>query len=109
MFFKATEVKIIDTTVNVIPPLYVDLDGTFSKSDMLFESLVVALKINPLIIFMCFYWLLQGKSHLKYKLSLRADIAIELLPLNPEFYEFLLAQKENNSQRSQGLGIGYHF
>lgn len=35
--------------------LYVDLDGTFTKSDMLFESLTIAIKKNPLVMFLCFY------------------------------------------------------
>lgn len=79
-------------------PLYVDLDGTFIKSDMLFESLVSALKINPLIIFLCPFWLFKGKHHLKHQLSQRAEIDYSLLPLNVEFYSFLLKEKENQRE-----------
>ncbi len=75
--------------------LYVDLDGTFIKSDMLLESLLVALKKNPLIIFMCFAWVFRGKSFLKYKISQEANINTSLLPLNTEFYSFLLDQKKS--------------
>lgn len=76
-------------------PLYVDLDGTFIKSDMLFESLLVVLKSNPLLFFSCFWWLIKGKSYLKYQLSQRANIETSLLPVNEDFYEFLLAEKAN--------------
>ena len=76
--------------------LYVDLDGTFSKSDMLFESLVTAVKVNPIVMIMCFFWLLKGRSFLKYKLSQYAEISTSLLPLNTEFYAFLLKEKEKN-------------
>ncbi|MFT6735656.1 MAG: 4-hydroxybenzoate polyprenyltransferase [Polaribacter sp.] len=75
-------------------PLYVDLDGTFIKADMLYESLVIALKTNPLIIFMCVFWLAKGKAHLKYKLSQLADISTGSLPLNTSFHSFLIGEKE---------------
>jgi 4-hydroxybenzoate polyprenyltransferase len=76
--------------------LYVDLDGTFTKSDLLFESLVIAIKNNPLVLLLCFIWLLKGKAYLKHQLSLRADIDTKLLPLNSEFYAFLLEEKAKN-------------
>ncbi|TQV88897.1 UbiA family prenyltransferase [Aliikangiella coralliicola] len=77
-------------------PLYVDLDGTFTKSDLLFENLVVALKSNPFIIFLCIPWLLKGRSYLKHKLSEHADIKTELLPLNAEFFSFLCEERRKN-------------
>jgi 4-hydroxybenzoate polyprenyltransferase len=80
--------------VSPLSPLFVDLDGTFIKSDMLFESLLVALKANPFIIFLCLFWLLQGKSQLKYKLSQRAEINPRLVPLNSEFCKFLYKEKD---------------
>lgn len=103
--------------IDPAPPLYVDLDGTFCKSDLLFESLVIALKSNPLIIFMCFVWLLKGRSYLKSKLSARADINTELLPLNPHFYAFLLEEKAKGreiilataSDKKYADGIYQHF
>ncbi len=77
-------------------PLFVDLDGTFIKTDMLFESFISALKNNPLIIFLCLLWLIKGRAYLKYKLSQRADLETPLLPLNPEFHSFLLGEKTKN-------------
>jgi len=74
-------------------PLFVDLDGTFTKSDLLFESLIIALKSNPFILFMCVLWLIRGRSHLKYMLAQRANVAVNGLPLNADFYEFLLKEK----------------
>mgnify|MGYP000035238801 CR=1 FL=1 len=70
-------------------------DGTFTKSDMLFESLIIAIKNNPLVFFLCLIWLFKGRAHLKYQLSQRADIPTKLLPLNPELYKFLLEEKAN--------------
>ncbi len=74
-------------------PLFVDLDGTYTKTDLLFESFLVAFKQNPLIIFYCFHWLLKGKSYIKHQLSERANLNFELLPLNEELSSFLRAEK----------------
>ncbi len=75
-----------------------DLDGTFIKSDMLHESFLVAVKNNPFIIFLCIWWLLKGKAHLKHQLSNRAEIDVALIPLNADFYSFLIKEKEKNRQ-----------
>jgi 4-hydroxybenzoate polyprenyltransferase len=77
----------IDTT------LYVDLDGTFIKSDMLLETFLVAFKNNPLIVFTVFFWLLQGKAYLKQKLSESATVNVASIPVNPQTFKFLEQQK----------------
>ena len=46
-------------------PLIVDLDGTLIKSDLLFESSLALLKINPGYVFCLLLWLLRGKAYLK--------------------------------------------
>lgn len=56
--------------------LYVDLDGTFTKSDLLFESFLVAIKSNVAVLFFCFFWALKGKAYLKYRLSEIAEVPI---------------------------------
>ncbi|MEX3074521.1 UbiA family prenyltransferase [Vibrio alginolyticus] len=74
-------------------PLFVDLDGTYTKTDLLFESFLVAFKQNPLIVFYCIHWLLKGKSYIKHQLSERANLNFELLPLNEELSSFLQSEK----------------
>ena len=46
-------------------PLVVDLDGTFLNTDLLYESIVLLIKRNPLYVFLIPIWLLQGKIYLK--------------------------------------------
>ncbi|BCN27301.1 UbiA family prenyltransferase [Vibrio alfacsensis] len=75
-------------------PMFVDLDGTYTKTDLLFESFFAALKQNPLIIFYCIPWLLKGKSHLKYQLSLRADLDMSRLPLNQQLASYMADEKK---------------
>ena len=74
--------------------LFVDLDGTYTKTDLLYENFLVAFKLNPLIIFKCLQWLLKGKAHLKQRLSELVDLDISYLPLNQEFVSFLKEEKE---------------
>ena len=75
-------------------PLYVDLDGTFIKSDMLLESFLAALKDNILVCFWACFWLLKGKAYLKYRLFQAAQINVATIPVNPETYAFLEQQKK---------------
>ncbi len=74
-------------------PLYVDLDGTLIKSDLLLEGLFLLLRNNPLYLFIVLLWLLSGRSHLKSEVARRASINAALLPVNPEFLAFLQQEK----------------
>ena len=49
------------------PPLCVDLDGTLIKTDLLWESLLVLLKQNPLLVVLLPLWLIKGKAYLKHE------------------------------------------
>ena len=74
-------------------PLFVDLDGTYTKTDLLLESFISAFRKKPYVIFYCLIWLIKGKAFLKYKLAKQGEIEIESLPLNPEFIKFLKNEK----------------
>ncbi len=76
------------------PTLYVDLDGTLIKTDLLFESILLLLKNNVFLALLIPMWLLKGKAHLKHQLAKRVHVAVELLPLNPEFHSYLLKEVE---------------
>ena len=70
------------------PTLYVDLDGTVIKTDLLFESILLLLKKNIFQTLLIPVWLLKGKANLKHQLSKRVHIPVELLPLNTEFHAY---------------------
>ncbi len=42
-------------------PLFVDLDGTLIRTDLLFESLLRLVRRNPLCLFLIPLWLLLGR------------------------------------------------
>jgi 4-hydroxybenzoate polyprenyltransferase len=70
-------------------PLCVDVDGTIIRSDLLLESLVIALRNNPWLVFAVPFWLLRGRAVLKRELAKRAAFNPAALPYNSEFIEWL--------------------
>lgn len=74
--------------------MFVDLDGTLIKSDLLLESILLLIKRNPLSAFMVPLWLLKGRANLKHQLAKRVDIPYQLLPQNPEFHTYIKQQDE---------------
>lgn len=77
------------------PTLYVDLDGTLIKTDLLLESILLLVKKNILLAFLIPIWLLKGKANLKFQLAQRVHVPVELLPLNLEFHSYLEEEVEN--------------
>ena len=71
------------------PPLFVDLDGTLIKSDLLIESFFALAMKDPRCLFLVPFWLLRGKAHLKERIAERVDLVPGLLPFNSAFMEFL--------------------
>lgn len=75
-------------------PIFVDLDGSLIRSDLLIESVLAFLKKYPFRFFMIPLWLLKGKAHLKMMLASEVDVSIDLLPYNEDLIEFLRQQHE---------------
>lgn len=74
--------------------IYVDLDGTLIRSDMLAESLLVLLKQNFMYVAMIPYWLLRGRAYLKEQIAIRAAPRVDLLPYNDELVRLLKKRKQ---------------
>ncbi len=74
-------------------PLCIDLDGTLVRTDMLYESLMAALKAQPGLAFRVPFWLLKGRAFLKSQLAQRAEIDASLLPYNQELLDWLHDEK----------------
>ena len=79
-------------------PLYVDLDGTVIKTDLMFESVILLLKKNILYVFAIIFWLIRGRAHLKFELARKTDLSASDLPLNVEFYKYLEGQRKNGRE-----------
>ena len=75
------------------PPLYVDLDGALTYTDLLFESFLALVKRNPAYVFACLIWLLHGRGRLKAEIARRVNIDMALLPYNEELLAYLRQQR----------------
>jgi hypothetical protein len=84
-----TQQSLIDNAV----PLVVDLDGTLIKTDLLVESAVRLVCMNPLYLFLFPFWLFLGKHVLKLEIARRVQLDPALLPYNQEFIHYLRAQR----------------
>lgn len=75
-------------------PLAVDLDGTLIATDLLWESLFLLLRANPLYLFMVPIWLLSGPARLKAEISARVDIDPASLPYREALVERLRDERK---------------
>lgn len=83
----------IETSTQLSPALCVDLDGTLIRSDLLFESVVLLIKHNPLYLLALPVWLLQGKAWLKAEVARRVTLNPAALPYNTELLEWLKGER----------------
>ncbi|MEZ6132666.1 MAG: haloacid dehalogenase-like hydrolase [Planctomycetaceae bacterium] len=60
-------------------PIVVDLDGTLTPANTLLVSLLLALKKNPLILFLLPFWVLPGRASFKCKIAAHAVFSAEKL------------------------------
>ncbi|MDB5799407.1 MAG: hypothetical protein JWL63_346 [Rhodocyclales bacterium] len=74
------------------PPLFVDLDGTLIKTDLLMESALLLIRQAPWMIFAMIGWLLHGKAHLKARIAERVRLESDTLPLQNDFVDYLREQ-----------------
>jgi 4-hydroxybenzoate polyprenyltransferase len=70
-------------------PLYVDMDGTLTPSDTLYESVMLFIRSSPLNLLRLLAWLALGKAGFKRRLAdaVRPDPA--RLPYREDFLQFL--------------------
>jgi 4-hydroxybenzoate polyprenyltransferase len=77
------------------PPLVVDLDGTFTLTDTLWESLVRVVKHAPLTLLQFPLWLLTGRAGFKERVFANSGWDVQPLPLNPDLLRFLNEQPQD--------------
>lgn len=80
------------------PPLCVDLDGTLIRTDLLFETLLGAIKISPWVLLLLPIWILRGRGYLKTQLASRYQPRVELLPYRVELLALLRQERAKQRQ-----------
>ena len=69
--------------------LYVDLDGTLTRSDVLIESVFMLMRSEPLALLRFPAWWLRGRAHFKREVARRVDIDVAKLPWTSDFLDYL--------------------
>ena len=73
-------------------PLFVDLDGTLVRTDMLYESFLALLRSRPLQCLLVPFWLLRGKAYLKHRIAQQVDITADTIPFHQPLVDYLREQ-----------------
>lgn len=74
-------------------PLVVDLDGTLTRSDLLMESVLRLLALDPLALVRLPRWLMEGKAAFKARLADRIVLDLHMLPVNEELVDFIRVER----------------
>jgi len=78
------------------PPLCVDLDGTLVRTDLLYETLLAALRRRPWILLALPFWLLAGRARLKARLVEASGEGVDVtnLPMTEDLLGYLRVERE---------------
>jgi 4-hydroxybenzoate polyprenyltransferase len=74
-------------------PLYVDLDGTLIRTDLLHENFMALLRQHLELVWRVPFWLLHGRARLKARLAETCDIDASHLPYREELLAYLRAER----------------
>ncbi|WP_339865706.1 UbiA family prenyltransferase [Paremcibacter congregatus] len=89
--------------------IFVDLDGTLIKTDLLFESALKFIKINPLHIFYLIVWLIQGKATLKHNLAQKIKIDVTVLLYQKPLLDYLKIKNEQGCRLILATASHIHY
>jgi 4-hydroxybenzoate polyprenyltransferase len=79
--------------------IYVDLDDTLLRIDLLRERLLLSIFRNPLIVFQSIFWLLQGgRARLKGEMAARCALDVANLPFHADLVRFLKAKRLSGAE-----------
>lgn len=79
-------------------PLVVDLDGTLIKTDLLVETYICYVRINPVNLLKPLSWISKGKHILKANLANKVDMDVSSLPYNKEVIDFISHERQSGRE-----------
>jgi len=71
----------------------VDLDGTFTLTDTLHESVLWLVQNKPYLLLLLPFWLFQGVAYLKQKIAEYSELDVTTLPYNQPLIDWLRNEK----------------
>lgn len=75
-------------------PLCVDLDGSLTPTDTLWEGCLKLIRFNPAYLIKMLIWLFSGKAGFKQQVSKRVHLNPEFLPYTESLLDYLRQQKK---------------
>ncbi|OAD19178.1 UbiA prenyltransferase family, partial [Candidatus Thiomargarita nelsonii] len=87
-------------------PLCVDLDGTLIATDTLWESVLLLIRHNLLMVFLLPLWLIKGKAYFKHQIAQQITLDVTTLPYRENVLAFL--QREKDAGRHLVLATAAH-
>jgi len=81
-----------DTAVDDVP-LVVDLDGTLIRSNLLIESALRLLAVEPWRAWRVALWLAEGRAQLKERIAERVALDFGQVPLNDKVVQFIQGER----------------
>jgi 4-hydroxybenzoate polyprenyltransferase/phosphoserine phosphatase len=90
---RAHMATVMSSTKNGRPPLCVDVDGSLVSTDLLWESLISAIKIRPLVLLLVLPWLMSGRAYLKRRLAENCQFRADLLPYREAVLKYVRSEK----------------
>ena len=79
--------------MNASKVIAVDLDGTLTLTDTLYEAALALIRVKPFMLFVLPFWLIMGVTHLKLKVAENSALDVTKLPYNVPFINWLREQK----------------
>lgn len=95
----------------------VDLDGTLTSTDTLYEGVLALVRIKPFMLFLLPFWLIKGVAHLKSKVAENSVLDVTTLPYNLPFIDWLKKEKATGKKivlctaanKRVALAVSEHF
>ena len=95
----------------------VDLDGTLTSTDTLYESVLALVRIKPFMLFLLPFWLIKGVAHLKSRVAENSVLDVTTLPYNLPFIDWLKKEKATGKKivlctaanKRVALAVSEHF
>lgn len=99
-----TDANLISATGDEVPVLFVDLDGTLIRTDLLHEALVQSAVRRPLKTLWLLPRLLEGRAEFKHALARHWTLQVPTLPFRQEILDFI--QEQHSRGRTIVLATG---
>ena len=80
--------------MNEAQVIAVDLDGTFTLTDTLHESVLTLVRNKPYFLLLLPFWLFKGIAHLKQKVAEHSELDVTALPYNQPLIDWLKEEKQ---------------